>query len=141
VRTFSAAARERVRQEAPQLCRSVAAAHGLEVEVDYFDEYPLTVNDDTHAGFVADVVADVFGDDRYHPMGNPHPGAEDFSRVLEAVPGCYLFLGAHAGDDPASAAGNHSPRAVFVDEVMPDGVLLHAELALRALERDAGGGE
>ncbi len=70
-------------------------------------------------------------------MQNPNPGAEDFSRVLAAVPGCYLMLGAHPGDDVQGAPNNHSPRAVFVDEVMPDGVLLHAQLAVRALQRDA----
>ena len=69
-------------------------------------------------------------------MRNPNAGAEDFSRVLAAVPGCYLMLGAHPGDD-LQAPNNHSPRAVFADEVMPDGVLLHAQLAIRALHRDA----
>ncbi len=136
VRSFSAAARERIAAEAPELCRQLAAAHGLEAQVDYFHEYPLTVNDDEHAGFVADTVQEVFGDRRFETLGNPHPGAEDFSRVLEAVPGCYLFLGAHPDGEPAGP-NNHSPRARFVDNVMPDGALLHAELAVRALERDA----
>jgi amidohydrolase len=136
VRSFSARARERIRAQAPALCRELAAAHGLEAEVEYLDEYPLTVNDDAHAAFVSDVIQEVFGSERYEPMRNPHPGAEDFSRVLEAVPGCYLMLGAHPGDD-AETPNNHSPRAEFVDEVMPDGVLLHAQLAIRALRRDA----
>jgi amidohydrolase len=137
VRSFSAAARERIQTLAPEVCRGVAAAHGLDADVAYHDEYPLTVNDAEHTAFVAGVVADVFGDDRYEPMRNPSAGAEDFSRVLDAVPGCYLFLGAHPGDDPDATANNHSPRAEFVDDVMPDGVLLHAQLAVRALERDA----
>jgi amidohydrolase len=136
VRSFSKAARDRIRTAAPELCRQVAAAHGLSAEADYFDEYPLTVNDADHADFTADVVREVFGEERFQPLANPHAGAEDFSRVLEAVPGCYVFLGAHPGENP-DVPGNHSPRAVFVDEVMPDGVLLHAELAVRALERDA----
>jgi len=46
------------------------------------------------------------------------------------------MLGAHPGDD-SHTPNNHSPRAVFVDDVMPDGVLLHAQLAIRALQRDA----
>jgi hippurate hydrolase len=139
VRSFSAEAREKIRTSAPELCRQIAAAHGLSAEADYFDEYPLTVNDADHAEFAAGVVREVFGEQRFEPLRNPHAGAEDFSRVLEAVPGCYLFLGAHPGDS-ADVPGNHSPRAVFVDDVMPDGVLLHAELAVRALERDAGSG-
>lgn len=136
VRSFSAAARDRIRAEAPELCRKLAQAHGLEAEVEYFDEYPLTVNDAEHAAFASEVVQEVFGSEHYQPMANPNAGAEDFSRVLEAVPGCYLLLGAHPGDD-LDGPNNHSGRAIFVDEVMPDGVLLHAELAVRALRRDA----
>jgi hippurate hydrolase len=136
VRSFSPAARDRVRAEAPALCRELAAAHGVEADVEYLDEYPLTVNDAAHAAFASEVVEEVFGDDRYSPMRDPQAGAEDFSRVLAAVPGCYLMLGAHPADD-VGGPYNHSPRAVFVDDVMPDGVRLHAELAIRALNRDA----
>lgn len=136
IRSFSAEARDRIRAEAPALCRQIAAAHGMEADVDYNDEYPLTVNNATHTAFTSEVITEVFGDERYQPMRDPQAGAEDFSRVLEAVPGCYLMLGAHPGDD-AAKPNNHSPRAVFMDEVMPDGVLLHAQLAIRALQRDA----
>lgn len=138
VRSFSPAARDRVRDLAPQLCRQIAAAYGLEADVEYRDEYPATINDPDHAAFAADVAREVFGTDRYRPMANPESGAEDFSRVLAEVPGCYLFLGAHHGDDPQVQPTNHSARAAFVDDVMPDGALLHAQLAVRALARDAG---
>jgi hippurate hydrolase len=136
IRTFSAAARERVREEAPALCRQVGGAYGLEVDVRYKDEYPVTVNDARHAEFAAGVVSDVFGEQRYARMPNPITGAEDFSRVLDSVPGCYLFLGAHTGDR-FDGPDNHSPRAAFDDAVLPDGALLHAQLAVRALRRDA----
>lgn len=138
IRSFSSEARARIRQVAPELCRDIAAAHGLTAEADYLDEYPPTVNDAGHTDFVARTVAEVFGQERWESMPHPSAGAEDFSRVLQEVPGAYLFLGAHPGDDPAQCPTNHSPRAVFVDEVIPDGILLHAELAFRALERDSG---
>ena len=137
VRSFSAEARERIREESVRLCRSVAAGYGLEADVQYLEEYPVTVNDVDHAAFAAGVAAEVFGEQQYAPMVSPQAGAEDFSRVLAAVPGCYLFLGATPGEDWATAPNNHSPRAEFSDAVLSDGVLLHAELAVRALERDA----
>ncbi len=137
VRTFSAEARERMRTASVQLCESVAAGYGLEAEALYLEEYPVTVNAPDHAAFAAEVALEVFGDDRYAPKLHPQSGSEDFSRVLDAVPGCYLFLGAAEGEDPATAPNNHSPRARFSDTVLSDGVLLHAELAIRALERDA----
>jgi hippurate hydrolase len=137
VRTFSAEARERMRTASVQLCESVAAGYGLEAEALYLEEYPVTVNAPDHAAFAAEVALEVFGDDRYAPKPFPQSGSEDFSRVLEEVPGCYLFLGASPDEDYATAPNNHSPRAQFSDEVLSDGVLLHAELAVRALERDA----
>jgi amidohydrolase len=133
VRSFSRAARERVRVASVRLCEAIAAAHGLEADAQYNTEYPVTVNDAAQAAFAAGVVADVFGEGRFTPMPVPEAGAEDFSRVLERVPGCYLFLGACRGDDYDAAEDNHSPRAAFDDAVMTDGCLLHAQLAIRAL--------
>jgi amidohydrolase len=133
VRTFSDAARARVREEAPELCRQVGAAFGVEVEAIYHDEYPLTVNDAAHTTFAAQTVADVFGADGYRPMPSPEAGAEDFSWVLEAVPGCYLMLGASTRPDYEASPSNHSPRADFSDAVLPRGALLYSQLAIRSL--------
>jgi hippurate hydrolase len=77
----------------------------------------------------------VFGTDRYEPMPDPVTGSEDFSRVLERVPGAFVFLGACVGDDPKAAAPNHSPLARFDDAVLGDGAALLAELAVRRLNR------
>jgi amidohydrolase len=137
VRTFSPQAHERIRTEGPRLCMRIAQAYGLEAEVNYSDEYPITVNDADHAAFAADVVAEVFGAERYQHMRSPLTGAEDFSRVLDAVPGCYLMLGACTRPDPDDAPNNHSARATFSDDVLADGVLLHAQLAVRALQSRA----
>jgi amidohydrolase len=137
VRTFSAEARERMREEAVRLCEHVAAGYGLEVDAVYSAEYPVTVNDAEHAAFAAEVAREVFGEDGYEHMRSPLTGAEDFSRVLAQVPGCYLFLGACTTDDWQNAPSNHSPRASFDDSVLTRGVLLHTELAVRALRRDA----
>ena len=134
VRSFSRAARERIQLASVRLCEAIAAAHGLEAEARYNTEYPVTVNDAAQTAFATRVVTDVFGEDRFTPMPDPEAGAEDFSRVLEEVPGCYLFLGACPDDDYDAAADNHSPHAVFDDAVMTDGCLLHANLAIRALQ-------
>ena len=72
-------------------------------------------------------------------MARPVMGSEDFSRVLDRVPGAYLFLGACAGDDPATAPMNHSPLAEFDDAVLGDGAALLAELAVRRLAAGTGG--
>jgi hippurate hydrolase len=136
VRSYSVAARERMRAESVRLCEDIAAAHGMRADVRYESEYPVTVNDPEHHEFVADTVRDVFGDDRFEPMPYPDTGSEDFSRVLDAVPGAYVFLGAcPPGADPDTVPTNHSPLATFDDAVLPDGAALLAELAVRRLNR------
>ncbi|MEQ0557515.1 M20 family metallopeptidase [Amycolatopsis sp. NEAU-NG30] len=137
LRSFSPEVAARVGERAVQVCEGIAAAHGLGVDVTYEPEYPATVNDAGAYAFVADTIRDVFGEERFTEMADPITGSEDFSRVLDRVPGAYLFLGACPGD-PATAADNHSPRARFDDSVLGDGAALLAELAVRRLAQLAG---
>ena len=137
IRTLSAASRERVKEAAVTLARQIAAAHGLSAEVDYLDGYPVTVNDDGEAAFAERVVSDVFGPERFIRPRYPITGSEDFSYVLEQVPGAFIMLGACPPDrDPATAPDNHSAEAVFDDAVLADGAALYAELATRRLTAD-----
>jgi len=133
VRTFSVEAGKQVREHAVRICEGIAESHGLRAEVRYEDEYPATINDGDEHLYVADTVRDVFGPERFQDLKDPLMGSEDFSRILERVPGAYVFLGACAGPDFASAPSNHSPRAAFDDAVVADGAALLAELAMRRL--------
>jgi hippurate hydrolase len=135
VRTFSEEALAQVEKESVQLAADIATAHGLTAEVRFVREYPATINDPDEAAFVADTVKDLFGAERYTEMPNPVMGSEDFSRVLDAVPGSYMFYGATVKDDPNEGASNHSPRAAFDDAVLADGAALLAELAVRRMAR------
>ncbi|SEM50286.1 M20 metallopeptidase family protein [Streptacidiphilus jiangxiensis] len=134
VRTFSRAARERVREGTATLFAGIAAAHGLTVDVDFHDGYPALVNDPAEAAFAASTVTDLFGAERFVRTPTPTPGAEDMAFVMEQVPGAFLMLGACPPDrDWATVPQNHSAQAVFDDAVLPDGAALLAELALRRL--------
>jgi amidohydrolase len=133
VRSFSTEARERLRAEAVRVCQDIATAHGMRAEVRYEAEYPVTVNNAEHHEFVADTVRDLFGDECFRTLPNPDTGSEDFSRVLNEVPGAYVFLGAAKGPHPETAPSNHSPLATFDDAVLPDGATLLAELAVRRM--------
>jgi amidohydrolase len=136
VRSFSPASRDRVRELAVHLVHDIATAHGLTASAEFTNGYPVTVNDQAEVQFAAGVVADVLGEGRYVHMPDPMAGAEDFSYVLEQVPGAFVMLGAcPPGVDPATAPNNHSADAVFDDAVLADGTALYAELALRRLAR------
>ncbi len=134
VRSFSPAARAAVKDSSVRLASEIAAAHGLTATADYIDGYPVTVNDQAELTFAEQTVTEVFGGQRFAPMPDPLAGSEDFSFVLEQVPGAFVMLGACVPDtDPATAAFNHSAEAVFDDAVLADGATLYAELALRRL--------
>jgi hippurate hydrolase len=136
VRSFSPQSRDRLRAETVRLVHQMAEAHGLTAEARYVDGYPVTVNNAAEAGFAAAVAADQFGADRAVVPSAPLTGAEDFSYVLERVPGAFVLLGASPpGTDLATAPSNHSATAAFDDAVLADGTALYAELALRRLTR------
>jgi hippurate hydrolase len=137
IRTFSPENRARIQSEAVRLCNSIAEGYGLRVEVKVVEQYPVTVNNDAHAQFVGKVATELFGADGYMDMPHPIAGAEDYSRVLEAVPGSYIFLGASVDKDFSKSEVNHSPRAKFDDSVMYRGAALLSELAVRSLNEMA----
>ena len=133
IRTFSPENRVRIKTEAVRLCTSIAEGYGLKADVKVVEQYPVTVNNDSHAQFVGKVAAELFGKDAYMDMPHPIAGAEDYSRVLEAVPGSYMFLGASVDEDFMNSEVNHSPRAMFDDSVLYRGTAMLSELAVRSL--------
>jgi amidohydrolase len=141
IRTFSPHVRDRISQESVRLCEGIAAAHGLEVDAVYSTEYPVTVNDAVETDFAVNTAVDLFGGDRLVRMANPITGSEDFSRVIDVVPGAMVFLGAPpVGVDWLTTPYNHSPYASFDDDVLSDGAALYSALALRRLAKAAADG-
>jgi len=131
IRTFSEESRQKMMEVVPKLLQGIAAAHGLEVDVDYQQEYPLTINDEDETTTAEKVIAGMFGESRLTRMATPLSGSEDFSRVLAEVPGTFVGLSAVApGTDHATSPFNHSPYATFDDGVLTDGAALYAELAV-----------
>ena len=134
VRTFSPQARDRISTAAPALVRQLAAAHGLAADAEFVDGYPVTVNDETEVGFAERTISDVLGEGKFITSPNPMTGSEDFSYVLQQVPGAFVMVGAVTpGADPLTAPFNHSAEAVFDDAILAEGTALYAELALRRL--------
>jgi amidohydrolase len=134
VRTFSPQSRDRVRDAALGLIGQIAAAHGMAADASFVDGYPVTVNDEGEFGFVKQTASELLGEARFLTSPFPITGSEDFSYVLEQVPGAFMMLGAcPPGIEPATAAYNHSAEAAFDDAALADGTALYAQLALRKL--------
>jgi amidohydrolase len=134
VRCFDEQVLDGLEANTVRFCEGVAAAHGVEVDARFDRQYPVTINAASAARFAEQVVGEVLGADRWITMPDPITGSEDFSRVLQAVPGAMLFLGATVdGDAWQTSPDNHSPFAAFSDDVLADGAAVYAELAARSL--------
>ncbi|MEV6020015.1 MULTISPECIES: M20 family metallopeptidase [unclassified Streptomyces] len=141
VRTYSERTRDQVHAMVERTLQGIAQAHGVDVRLDYTRQYPATVNPADQAAFALETASDLFGPHRVFEAPRPVSGSEDFSFVLDAVPGAFLAVGACPPDrDPATAPVNHSAQAVYDDRVLPDQALLLATLAARRLDRHTATG-
>jgi hippurate hydrolase len=136
VRSFTEAARTQLQEVLPRVCRGIALAHGVEVDVELRPLFPPTVNDADEAQWALAQGREMLGGERVLELPHPVTGSEDFSRILDAVPGAMLFLGATPpGSDPATAPYNHAPEADFDEAVLTSGAELLAALATERLRR------
>jgi hippurate hydrolase len=136
IRTLSRETFALVRERLAPLVTAIGAAHGCEVETEYVDSYPVTVNDPVETAAVFDVLDELHGADRVVRMPAPSMASEDFAYVLEEVPGTLVFLGARPADVPVEgASGMHSATAVFDDSVLAMQAETLATLAWHRLTR------
>ena len=127
VRTLKKEVARGTEQRMRDVCAGIAATFGAEIVLDYDANYPVTFNHAEETVFAADVAAAVAGDGHVRRDMAPVMGGEDFSYMLEARPGAFIFIG--NGD----SAGLHHPAYDFNDEVIPHGVSYWVRLAETAL--------
>ncbi|HZI44748.1 MAG TPA: M20 family metallopeptidase, partial [Ilumatobacter sp.] len=134
IRTVSERTCADVHDNLRRVAERIAEAHGATAEPEVELGYPVTSNDHEFADFTLDVAGEVIGAEHVYRMPNPIMGAEDFSYVLQRVPGTMLFLGGtHPDRDPRTAAANHSNLVLFDEDAMVDGVAIYSRVALRHL--------
>ncbi|WP_379065935.1 M20 aminoacylase family protein [Mesorhizobium sp. UC22_110] len=127
VRSLKKDVARKAEQRIRQLCAGLAAAHDTTIEVDYDANYPVTFNHPDETVFSGDIAAEVAGDAQVQRAIQPVMGGEDFSYMLEARPGAFIFIG------NGESAGLHHPAYDFNDEVIPHGVSYWVKLAEKAL--------
>jgi amidohydrolase len=134
IRTLSPERRADVLASVQRVGEHVALAHGMTAEFVHVEGYPVTVNDAAVAEQVTATAAELLGEEASAVMPVPLMGAEDFSYVLERVPGAMAFLGACPPElEPETAPGNHSNLVRFDEAALPNGVAMYAQMALQAL--------
>lgn len=134
IRTLSPERRAMVARELHQIAASIAQAHGCTAEVEIEQGFPVTICDPRAVELGQQMVKQYFGEEAWMTMENPVMGAEDFSYVLEKVPGAMFWLGlSEEGSDWRTCCGLHSNRMVLDEAPMARGAALHAAIAERFL--------
>ncbi|TGD45254.1 amidohydrolase [Pseudotabrizicola sediminis] len=126
IRAFKPEVRDLLKRRVHEIVAGHATAFNVTAEVDYDWGYPATVNHAEEADFAAAVAAEVSGEAAVNARANREMGSEDFSYMLEARPGAYLFMGIGPG------AGLHHAAYDFNDEAAPIGASFFARLVERA---------
>ncbi len=140
LRSVSEAARAKAKQGLQRVAGGIASAHGASATIEIAAGYDVTVNDGRMVDLAAAAAREMLGERGFIAMPSAVMGAEDWSYVLQKIPGAMVFLGvAPPGCDHASAAPCHSNRMTLDEDAMAHGVALYAAVAERFLERGFGG--
>ena len=110
-----------------RIVEGVAAGFGATAHLDFRLIFAPTINDPTRTTELADAAAELVGDEWVNRHRDPVMGSEDFSFMLEKVPGAYI----HVGNGPGAQA--HNPHYNFNDAAIPYGAALYARIVERTL--------
>ena len=126
-RSLTPEVRDLLEQRVREVVEGTAKLYGAKVKLVYKRDYPVTRNHERQAEFAASVAREVAGRERVDDQAAPVMGAEDFSFMLEARPGAFIFVG--NGD----SAGLHHPAYDFNDEAIPFGTSYWVKLVETAM--------
>ena len=126
-RSLAADVRDLLEKRLHVVVESTAAAHGGKAKLTYKRGYPVLVNHEDQTEFAASIASQIAGSDKVDTSLPPMMGAEDFSYMLNARPGAFIWIG--NGD----SAGLHHPSYNFNDEAIPFGTSYWVRLVETAL--------
>ncbi len=126
-RSLTPEVRDTLEKRLHEVVEGTARLYGASAKLTYKRDYPVTRNHAQQAAFAASVASEVVGAERVDDKAAPVMGAEDFSFMLEARPGAFIFVG--NGD----SAGLHHPSYNFNDEAIPVGTSYWVKLVETAL--------
>lgn len=138
VRTFTVETLDVIERRMKTIVQSTAAAYECEAVLEFYRNYPPTINDPEQTQFAVSVMEEVVGKEKVNSTVEPTMGAEDFSFMLLAKPGCYAFLGNGEGGHREDGHGLgpcmlHNASYDFNDALLPVGSTYFVRLAERFL--------
>ena len=135
LRATSPGARQEAQENIERIMTHVAAAHLCTAEIKFTQGYPVTINDARFFDFAREVALEVGGGNGFTTMASPLMGAEDFSYVLQRIPGVMFLLGVmpEQRGPNGQVAPVHSNRMMLNEGAMATGIAMHAAIATRFL--------
>jgi hippurate hydrolase len=131
VRALTPEVRKRLEDGLRHLAGTLPAAFGAEAGFLYRHGYPPTINHPGPTELAARVAGEIVGPGQVHRTLGPSMGAEDFAYMLNARPGCYVWV----GQGGSGGCMLHNPRYDFNDDILPLGASYWARLVETALPR------
>ena len=131
-RAFRPATQDLLETRLREIAEGLARAHGAEARVHYERRYPPTVNSARETELCARVLEAMAGPENVERDIDPVMGAEDFAFMLQAKPGCYIFIGNGPGEGGCML---HNAHYDFNDEILPIGASYWARLVEHALAK------
>jgi hippurate hydrolase len=139
IRSFSKESRAIAHEGLERVVHNIAAAHKCDATVDIEEGFPVTVCDERAVTLAKRTMESLFGAHSWMTLPSPLMGAEDFSYVLQKVPGAMMFLGVTPeGGDWRSCCSIHSNKMVLDENQMARGIAMHCALAERFLSEGFG---
>ncbi len=134
VRTFTTETLDLIERRMAEIVEHTARAMGCEAEFTFSRNYPPTINEAAETEVCARVIRDLVGDEQFNPAVQPTMGAEDFAFMLQAKPGCYVWIGNGLGEHREFGHGLgpcmlHNGSYDFNDEILPLGASYWVNLA------------
>ena len=133
VRAFSVDVMDLVERSLERIAKGVAESFGAKARLDFRPIFNPTINEPAEAEFAASICAEIVGAQNVERNPPLIMGSEDFSFMLERVPGCYVNLG-NGGDEGSCEV--HNPGYDFNDEALPLGASFFARLVETRLARE-----
>ena len=130
VRTFDPAVQDLIERRMRVIVDGIAATFEMTAKLRYERRYPATVNSAGETAIAAAAAEAVVGRANVDTDPTPEMGSEDFAFMLQAKPGCYVWMGSRAGEDTPSL---HNPRYDFNDDTLAIGASYWVTLAEREL--------
>lgn len=133
-RCFDRRIHETLESRIRRVVEGVCAAFGAEMAMRYEQRYPVLVNTEEETARAARAAARVVGEENVEKGAEPLMGSEDFAFMLEARPGCYIWLG-NGGEGEKGGCAVHNPHYDFNDDILAIGASYWASLVEQILAR------